>query len=177
MSSVYADTLVAAHFNMFRTPDPPAGTKLSAVEKRVLERRKQFLETGRGYFEIQGTKPFTIGLAIASSPLAVLAYIGEKIYSWSDPDLVDPMDILDTVALYFLSGSFATSVVIYNQVRFRTMYAYASWLLIQRQSFKQRNELNSPPEAQERKVKSKLGFSSFVSAIFSHIDTPFTAES
>ena len=120
MGSVYAEDLVAAHFNMFRTPDPPAGMKLSTVEMRVLEHRKQFTEVGRGYSEIQSTKPFTIGLAIASSPLAVLAYIGEKIYSWSDPERVDPMDIVDTVALYYLSGSFATSVVIYNQVRFRT---------------------------------------------------------
>lgn len=46
----------------------------------------------------------------------MLAYIGEKIYSWSDPEKLDPQDILDTVALYYLSGSFATSVVIYNQV-------------------------------------------------------------
>lgn len=37
-------------------------------------------------------------------------------YSWSDPERVDMQDILDTVALYYLSGSFATSVVIYNQV-------------------------------------------------------------
>ena len=58
----------------------------------------------------------TIGIAIASSPLAVLAYIGEKIYTWSDPERVEMQDILDTVALYILSGSFATSVVIYNQV-------------------------------------------------------------
>ena len=74
------------------------------------------MKTGRAYFEIQNTKPFTIGIAIASSPLAVLAWIGEKMYSWSDPERVDPMDILDNVALYFLSGSFATSVLVYNQV-------------------------------------------------------------
>lgn len=61
-------------------------------------------------------QPFTIGIAIGSSPLAVLAYIGEKIHDWSDPTKVDPQDIVDTVALYYLSGSFATSVVIYNQV-------------------------------------------------------------
>lgn len=47
----------------------------------------------------------------------MLAYIGEKIYSWSDPSLVDPKDIIDTVALYYLSGSFASSVLIYEQVR------------------------------------------------------------
>lgn len=123
MSHLYADNMVAAHFNMFHTPDSPADANsgLSTTEKRLLERRKSFAESGRGYFNIQSTKPFTIGIAIGSSPLAVLAYIGEKTYSWSDPARVDPMDIIDTVALYFLSGSFATSVVIYNQVSFGRM--------------------------------------------------------
>ena len=38
---------------------------------------------------------------------------------WSDPERLDEitMDILDTVALYYLSGSFASSVLIYQQVR------------------------------------------------------------
>ena len=125
MSHTYADTLVAAHFNMFTgLPDPTPETKLSEAEKREISRGKEFMATGSGYMQLQRTKPFTIGLAIASSPLAVLAYIGEKIYSWSDPQLVDPNDILDTVALYFLSGSFATSVTIYNQVRPDLKYSF-----------------------------------------------------
>jgi hypothetical protein len=48
--------------------------------------------------------------------LAVLTYIGEKFYGWSDPSRLDPQDILDTVALYYLSASFPTSVLMYNQV-------------------------------------------------------------
>ena len=46
----------------------------------------------------------------------MLAYIGEKIHDWTDPERLDPWDIVNTVALYFLSGSFASSVMIYNQV-------------------------------------------------------------
>ena len=111
---------------------------LSEPEKKQLEQRAQFEASGRAYSMIQGTKvsspcdcsvlwlilsinsrpqPFTIGIAIASSPLAVLTYIGEKFHDWSDPALIDPQDIIDTAALYYLSGSFATSVLMYNQVR------------------------------------------------------------
>ena len=61
-------------------------------------------------------KPFTVGFAVGSSPLAVLAYIGEKIYGWSDPERISQEDILNTIALYYLSGSFASSVLIYHQV-------------------------------------------------------------
>ena len=54
----------------------------------------------------------------------MLTYIGEKIYSWSDPEKLDSQDILDTVALYYLSRSFSTSVVIYNQVYVLSLSIY-----------------------------------------------------
>ncbi|KAI0684222.1 alpha/beta-hydrolase [Cytidiella melzeri] len=146
MSSLYADSMAAVHFNMFRSflPDDTDKSKFSKIEKFVLARRDEFTSTGFGYNVIQTTKPFTIGLAIASSPLAILSYIGEKLYCWSDPDRVDPQDILDTVALYFLSGCFASSVVIYSQ------------------SSKQRTEVNLPPKDGLWPVKTRsFGFSSF----------------
>jgi hypothetical protein len=137
MSSLYADSMPFVHFNMFRAvvTDDIDQTKFSENEKFVLARREEFMTNGFGYNLLQTTKvwvhtqwfydlaadmapfqPFTIGFAIASSPLALLSYIGEKMYAWSDPERVDQQDILDTVALYWLSGSFPTSVMIYNQV-------------------------------------------------------------
>ncbi|KAI5120954.1 hypothetical protein M0805_001659 [Coniferiporia weirii] len=117
MGSLFPESLLVSHFNMFVARPAPdlEASNYSEYEKRLIKRRQEFGLTGRGYSILQNTKPFTIGLAIASSPLAVLAYIGEKIYAWSDPDRVNPQDILDTVALYYLSSSFATSVIIYNQ--------------------------------------------------------------
>ncbi|KAH8113196.1 alpha/beta-hydrolase [Phellopilus nigrolimitatus] len=132
MGTLFPESLKAMHFNMFRTPPVPGidPSSFSTTEKRLLARREEFAKNGTGYSMIQSTKPFTIGLAIASSPVAILTYIGEKIYSWSDPDLVDQQDILDTVALYFLSGCFATSVVIYNQAKERPELSIpGKWLL------------------------------------------------
>ncbi|EJD04935.1 alpha/beta-hydrolase [Fomitiporia mediterranea MF3/22] len=119
MEGLFPDSVTLAHFNvLFMPPSPePDQSKYTELENRLLKRGKEFQVTGSGYAQIQSTKPFTIGIAIASSPLAVLAYIGEKIYSWSDPSLVDPHDILNTVALYYLSGSFPTSILTYNQAR------------------------------------------------------------
>lgn len=116
MSNLFADKLIAAHFNLFRSGEPGPDEELSETEKMVIARRSHFRRTGRGYVDIQSTKPFTIGWAIGSSPLAILTWIGEKIYTWSDPERLDPVDIIDAVALYWLSGCFATSVIIYNQV-------------------------------------------------------------
>ena len=129
MSCLYADKLIAAHFNMFRAAEPGPDEELSMAERQIVARREEFRLTGRGYFHVQSTKPFTIGLAIGSSPLAILAWIGEKVYAWSDAERVDPMDILDTVALYFLSGSFATSVMIYNQVSWRDQFLWSGFQL------------------------------------------------
>ncbi|EJD04936.1 alpha/beta-hydrolase [Fomitiporia mediterranea MF3/22] len=117
LEGLFPDSVTLSHFNLlFSRPAPePNQSKYTELENRMLKKGSEFQATGSGYMQIQSTKPFTIGIAIASSPLAVLAYIGEKIYGWSDPSLVDPHDILNTVALYYLSGSFPTSVVIYNQ--------------------------------------------------------------
>ncbi len=93
----------------------------------------------------------------------MLAYIGEKIYSWSDPSLVDPKDILDTVALYYLSGSFASSVLIYEQVRLIFLFQFIVLTCLNCKSDGIREELTSVPV--KWKVKSKVGYSAFVCVI------------
>lgn len=135
MGCLFPDSVSLMHFNMFRTVPVQNRDQstLSEVEKRIVARGDEFAITGRGYNQIQATKPFTIGIAIASSPLALLAYIGEKFYGWSDPERLDGQDVLDTVALYFLSKCFPTSVLIYNQAKDRAELVEAAkgnkWLL------------------------------------------------
>ncbi|KAL5532403.1 hypothetical protein ACEPAF_5973 [Sanghuangporus sanghuang] len=145
MGCLLPESVLAMHYNMFRqAPEPGSDpSTYSEIEKRVVARGVELNSTGSGYFEIQRTKPFTIGCAIASSPLAMLAYIGEKIHDWSDPDRINPWDILDTVALYYLSGSFATSVMIYNQAQ------------------KLRAELMSSREENKWILKTNFGLSAF----------------
>ncbi|PAV18035.1 alpha beta-hydrolase [Pyrrhoderma noxium] len=117
MASTYPESVSLSHYNMFVAPvDPNVDpSTYSEVDKRYISKFQEFSKTGNGYYVIQSTKPFTIGIAIASSPFAIITYIGEKIHGWSDPNLVDPQDILDTSALYYLSRSFPTSVMMYNQ--------------------------------------------------------------
>jgi len=128
------------HFNMFPvTPPgfssylsyleqiPLLGSVASVVQQRVKEfglsaseiaavrRRAEFFANGRGYMVLNSTRPATIGYAIGASPLSLLAYIGEKIQAWSDPSALDMDDLLATVVIYYLSDSFHTSVMIYNQ--------------------------------------------------------------
>jgi len=87
-------------------------------------------------------QPSTIGYAIGASPLSLLAYIGEKIQGWSDPSTSDVDDLLATVAIYYLTDCFSTSVMIYNQ------------------SAKHRARL-STYEGSRGKMKSTIGYSAF----------------
>ncbi|KAJ4154418.1 hypothetical protein NW765_015175 [Fusarium oxysporum] len=63
---------------------------------------------------MHATRPSTIGLILSSSPLALLAWVGEKFLSWSDED--PPLEeILTSVSLYWLTDSFPTSIFPYRQ--------------------------------------------------------------
>ncbi|KAF8287350.1 alpha/beta-hydrolase [Clavulina sp. PMI_390] len=86
-------------------------------ELRLLRRFELFKEEGSGFSILQRTRPATIGYAIASSPLSLLAYIGEKRLAWQDPSTFDLEDLLATVSIYYLTSTFQTSVMIYQQSR------------------------------------------------------------
>jgi microsomal epoxide hydrolase len=68
----------------------------------MLQRGKDFLEFGAAYSLEQATRPSTIGLVLGSSPLALLAWIGEKFRAGSDTDpSIDT--ILESVTLYWFT--------------------------------------------------------------------------
>lgn len=92
--------------------------QLSELEKEGLKRRDEFWSVGRGYASMHGTKPSTIGLVLSSSPIALLAWIGEKFLAWSDPSATVPLHtILSDVTLYWLTGCFPTSIYTYREVK------------------------------------------------------------
>jgi microsomal epoxide hydrolase len=92
--------------------------KLSAQEEKGLQRLHDFTEKGSAYAKMHGTKPSTIGLVLASSPIAQLAWIGEKFLAWSDPRTTPSLHaIVSDVALYWLTGCFPTSIYTYREVR------------------------------------------------------------
>lgn len=58
MGALFPESAPVLHFNMFFAR-PSSGldtSKLSAVEKRLVESRTEFGKTGNGYFIIQNTK-------------------------------------------------------------------------------------------------------------------------
>ncbi|ETI28018.1 hypothetical protein G647_00467 [Cladophialophora carrionii CBS 160.54] len=97
---------------------PPADSDIKSaiddVEKAGLERHNFFLHNGTGYAWEHATRPSTIGFVLSSSPLALLAWIGEKFMDWTDDD--PSLDvILESVTLYWLTRCASTSLWSYRQ--------------------------------------------------------------
>lgn len=110
----------------------------SQAEREALGRGAVFRQTGWAYGIEQGTRPNTLGFALSSNPLALLAWlvasnsspfncrlltpltmnfrIGEKFLEWSDenPSLDE---ILTDVSIYWFTNSISTSFYPYREVR------------------------------------------------------------
>ncbi|KAF8207393.1 epoxide hydrolase-like protein [Mycena galopus ATCC 62051] len=103
------DNSKAIHLNMFSTgpPENDDHSILSQAEREALDRGAVFRQTGWAYGIEQGTRPNTLGFALSSSPLALLAWF-EEMREWSDEN--SSMDeILTNVSVYWFTSSISTS--------------------------------------------------------------------
>jgi len=117
--SYVANERVAVHINYSPERSPPEGitvSSLTAKEEEGLKRGEDFVKMGAAYSLEHATRPSTIGLVLGSSPMALLAWIGEKFLAWSDED-PDLETILESVTLYWLTETFPTSIYPYRLVR------------------------------------------------------------
>jgi len=94
-----------------------------------MKHNRKFITNGIGYGDIMRTKPATIGYALYDSPLGLLSWLGEKYHDWVDTNHPLPLgEVVDTVALYHLTGSFHTSALTYYLNRGGT----GEWLPMQK---------------------------------------------
>ena len=114
ISAVYPKHCRATHVNMDQGDQPSflsspleaakhAVTPYSAHETIGKERTKWFLEQGSGYANEQRTKPQTIGYALADSPVALLAWIYEKLHDWTDSYPWTDDEVCTWLSIYWFS--------------------------------------------------------------------------
>ncbi|MEB8336108.1 epoxide hydrolase family protein [Streptomyces endophyticus] len=97
------------------------GAELTEGESVRLARMKNFLDDGSGYFQIQATRPHTLGFGLADSPAGQLAWIGEKFHDWAHPaGSIDPDVVLTHAALYWLTNTGAPSAQMYYETMHTT---------------------------------------------------------
>jgi pimeloyl-ACP methyl ester carboxylesterase len=128
MASKYPDHCLATHIN-FMTPFPPSPFRhpllflqllfmpWTSWERAGVARSKWYATEGSGYFVTQSTRPSTLGFALADSPVALLAWIYEKLHDWTDDYPWTDDEVLTWISLYqFSTSGPAASVRIYYEL-------------------------------------------------------------
>jgi epoxide hydrolase len=106
------------NFPILIPPPPPEAGEPSSEEAEVLAALEEYSKTEMAYAIQQMTRPQTLGYGLADSPVGHAAWIYEKLAIWSgfygDPEPVFTFDqILDTISLYWLTNSGASSGRLY----------------------------------------------------------------
>lgn len=131
MLAVKYDACRAINLNYLPLSAPPDRPELAKQHNYGLADREYadwskgatFAATGRGYAVMHGSKPSTIGLVVQSSPMALLAWLGEKFNTWSDvPPSLDRL--LETVTIWWLRESFPSSIYAYSEILESGVAAY-----------------------------------------------------
>jgi pimeloyl-ACP methyl ester carboxylesterase len=115
--------VLGLHLNMMglRPGIDLKSTKLSDAETAWLAKMGPALDDKVAYQRIQATRPQTLGVALADSPVGLAAWIVEKFQAWSDcggnPLSRFPMDLLlDNIMVYWLTGTAGTATWLYRGV-------------------------------------------------------------
>jgi pimeloyl-ACP methyl ester carboxylesterase len=117
----HAHHCLGLHLNLAAFQPPPEGDPArSAVlpeETAWLAANARTFADSLGYYAQHNTRPQTLAVALADSPLGLLAWLGEKHLAWSDHEgghsLVSDEAILDHVALYWITDSIGSSIRLY----------------------------------------------------------------
>ncbi|THC99846.1 hypothetical protein EYZ11_000658 [Aspergillus tanneri] len=128
MAMRYPNHAKAIHLNMFPVAPPfPWRNPLlflqslltipfSSTDKAHLAVTKHYLTQGSGYMRQQETRPQTLGYALQDSPVALLAWIYDKLHAWSDDYPWTDDEILTWVSIYqFSTAGPAASIRIYYE--------------------------------------------------------------
>lgn len=120
------DGLLGIHLSTpYAFPDP-IPESLTPEERRAVDGLAFYSGPLGGSNHVQGTKPETVGFALADSPAGQAVWIYEKFQSKTDnhglaEDALSTDAILDTISLYWFTNSAASSARIYWENRTATM--------------------------------------------------------
>ncbi|KAJ5812176.1 epoxide hydrolase [Penicillium riverlandense] len=121
MAQLYAPHIQAIHLNFVPVAPPyPWRNPLlfmqslltipfSAKDRGFLARSMQYTTKGNGYMRQQETRPQTLGYGLHDSPVALLAWIYDKMHSWSDAYPWTDEEILTWVSVYYFSTAGPTA--------------------------------------------------------------------
>jgi len=96
MAVYHPDRVKALHVNLLSTEKPNFKTEpeYTDFEKRTLARHQWFDQKEFAYYLVQNSKPRTLGFAMHDSPLGMLAWMADNLFTWSDSYPWSPNELL-----------------------------------------------------------------------------------
>lgn len=118
LGAMRPEGLLGIHLNTQYVLPAQIPDALSTEERHALDTVAFYTGELGGANHLQGTKPETIGIALADSPAGQAAWIYDKFQSKTDnhglaEDALSTDDILDAISLYWYTNSAASSARIY----------------------------------------------------------------
>ena len=126
LGAMQPEGLLGIHLNtQYAFPAQIPGT-LSPEQRHAVETAALYTGDLGGASHLQGTKPETVGFALADSPAGQAAWIYDKFQSKTDnhglaEDALSRDDMLDAISLYWFTNSAASSARIYWENKSATL--------------------------------------------------------
>lgn len=122
MAELFPENCIGIHLNLVIAFPPNTENPMEDVtenELKLLENFNKYKTQGYGYYEIQKTKPQTIGYGLNDSPVGLAAWITEKFYGWFDGNdnnlVISNDEVLSIISLYWFTESITSSVRLYKE--------------------------------------------------------------
>ena len=180
-AELYPNEVLGLHLNLVIAFPPEKDDPMEGVTKQeqvLLARYAKYLELGSGYFEIQRTKPQTLGYSLNDSPVGLAGWIIEKFHSWTDDEknklIVSLEDVLSIVSLYWFSESITSSMRLYNEngregfTKSRVEVPTGCALF--------KNEIVLPPKAWAEEIYNLIHWKHYDGGHFAALEKPETLE-
>ena len=180
-AELYPKEVLGLHLNLVIAFPPENDDPMEGVteqEQVLLARYAKYLELGSGYFEIQRTKPQTLGYSLNDSPVGLAGWIIEKFHSWTDDEknklIVSLEDVLSIVSLYWFSESITSSMRLYNEngregfTKSRVEVPTGCALF--------KNEIVLPPKAWAEEIYNLIHWKYYDGGHFAALEKPETLE-
>ena len=116
MAIYHPNHVKALHVNLLSTEKPNFESEptYTEFEKRTLERHEWFDQKEFAYYLVQNTKPRTLGFALHDSPVGMLAWMTDKLFTWSGSYPWSATELITWTLLHYFLGP-TTAFQIYRE--------------------------------------------------------------
>lgn len=114
LTATSPERLIGVHLNYLVTPLPEQLPPLSPEDQARADATRRYLASPPAHMLLQASRPQTPAFGLTDSPVGQLAWIAEKVLTWTDPTSTVSTDwLLANVSLYWFTRTAASSARLY----------------------------------------------------------------